>query len=272
MNQTGRTSRILIVDDEPNVRLVFRTALEACGYVVAEADDGVTALERLAAAPADLVLLDLQMPRVGGMEVLRRLRESGNDVPVAIVTAHGSIPDAVAAMKLGAIDFLTKPLSPEPLRQVVRDVIERHSARKSGPSLDRDSERVWDLGLEHGRRATAEPAPAPAPPRPSPTSAVTLAPAAVDLSAIKRALNHCQFDDALDGLEVVLERAPDSAEAHTLMGVLRETLGQPHAAYHAYKLALTADPHYGPARDNMKRYCAQYGLDFENPSINPAAE
>lgn len=265
MNQTGRTSRILIVDDEPNVRLVFRTALEACGYVVAEADDGSAALERLAAAPADLVLLDLQMPRVGGMEVLKRLRESGNDVPVVIVTAHGSIPDAVAAMKLGAIDFLTKPLSPESLRQVVREVIERHSGRNADPPLDRDPERVWDLGREHG------PGAAPAPPRLSPSNVVTLAPAAIDLSAIKRALNFCQFDDALDGLEVVLERAPDSAEAHTLMGVLRETLGQPHAAYHAYKLALTADPHYGPARDNMKRYCAQYGLDFENPSINPAA-
>jgi len=65
--------------------------------------------------------------------------------------------------------------------------------------------------------------------------------------------------------------APESAEAHTLMGVLRESLGQQHAAYHAYKLALEADPHYGPALDNLKRYCARVGLDFHNPAINPAA-
>ncbi len=253
MIQTGHSKHILIVDDEPNVRLVFRTALESVGYTVAEAEDGASALEWLAQSPTDLVLLDLQMPGVGGMEVLRRLRDSGNDVPVVIVTAHGSIPDAVQAMKLGAIDFLTKPLNPEPLRQVVRGVIQRHS------------------------EATAEPEPEPEPVpggspawRSSPT-VVTLAPAAVDLTAVKRALNRREFDRALEGLEEALEVVPESAEAHTLMGVLRESLGQQHAAYHAYKLALEADPQYGPALDNLKRYCDRVGLDFRNPSINPAA-
>jgi DNA-binding response OmpR family regulator len=256
MSQTGRLSQILIVDDEPNVRLVFRTALESRGYALAEAEDGATALERLAAAPADLVLLDLQMPGIGGMEVLRRLRDAGNDAPVVIVTAHGSIPDAVAAMKLGAIDFLTKPLNPEQLRRVVAEVIKRQSARAPEHALDQEP----DVTLS------------PARPRPGSSTVVTLAPAAVDLTAIKRALNHRQFDRALDELEEVLQRVPDSAEAHTLMGVLRESLGQAHAAYHAYRLALQADPHFGPARDNMKRYCAQFGLDARNPSINPAAK
>ena len=132
MSQTGHSKHILIVDDEPNVRLVFRTALESVGYTVAEAEDGASALEWLARSPTDLVLLDLQMPGVGGMEVLRRLRDAGNDVPVVIVTAHGSIPDAVQAMKLGAIDFLTKPLNPEPLRHVVASVIRRHARSVRG--------------------------------------------------------------------------------------------------------------------------------------------
>ncbi len=85
-------------------------------------------------------------------------------------------------------------------------------------------------------------------------------------------MNLREFDRAVNLLERALELAPDSAEAHTLMGVLRESLGQDHAAYHAYRAALHADPHYGPARDNLQRYCERFGLDFHNRSINPAAE
>ena len=87
---------ILIVDDEPNVRLVFRTALESAGYETSTAGDGETALEVLERAPADLVVLDLHMPGLSGMEVLRRLRDAGNEVPVIFVTAHGRVPNAVA--------------------------------------------------------------------------------------------------------------------------------------------------------------------------------
>ncbi len=96
-----------------------------------EAGDGQAALERLSGPGQDydLILLDLLMPRMDGMELLRRLRADGNIVPVVILTAHGSIPEAVEAMKLGAIDFLTKPITPDALRRVVAEVIERHAAR-----------------------------------------------------------------------------------------------------------------------------------------------
>ena len=110
-------AHILIVDDEPNVRLVFRTTLESSGYKTSSAEDGETALMWLENTHFDLVLLDLQMPVMDGMEVLEGLREAGKDVPVVIVTAHGSVPNAVQAMKLGAIDFLSKPLSPDRLRR-----------------------------------------------------------------------------------------------------------------------------------------------------------
>jgi len=114
--------RILIVDDEPNVRLVFRTALEATGYLVTEAADGDAALAQLRKLPIDLILLDLKMPVVDGMETLRRLRDAGDKTPVVVITAHGSVPDAVSAMKLGAVDFLPKPVSPATLRAVVAGV------------------------------------------------------------------------------------------------------------------------------------------------------
>jgi DNA-binding response OmpR family regulator len=243
----GNTGRILIVDDEPNARLVFRTTLQSDGYAVFEAEDGEAALGFLNASPFDLVLLDLKMPGIGGMETLRRLRHAGHDVPVVIVTAHGSIPDAVQAMKFGAIDFLSKPLRPEALRKIVGEVFRRHAR----PEPRRE--------------------PAPTPARPAPPTAVVVAAPVLDLTAAKRALNRREFVRAADLLEEALELAPDSAEAQTLMGVLRECLGQDHAAYHAYRAALHADPHYGPARDNLQRYCERFGLDFRNRSINPAA-
>jgi DNA-binding response OmpR family regulator len=236
---------ILIVDDEPHVRLGFRTALETVGFEVEEAEDGPTALDRLARSGVSLVLLDLRMPALDGMEVLQRLRAAGNDVPVVIITAHGSIPDAVAAMRLGAIDFVSKPLTPRELRRVVEEVLTRHA--EPGPQAP------------------------PEPPDSRPPVTVTVGPAAVDLTAAKRALNRREFDRASELLEQALDLVPDSAEALTLMGVLRESCGQDHAAYQAYKAALEADPGYGPANENMRRYCERAGLDYHNKAINPGA-
>ncbi len=243
----GNTGRILIVDDEPNARLVFRTTLQSDGYAVFEAEDGETALGFLNASPFDLVLLDLKMPGIGGMETLRRLRHAGHDVPVVMVTAHGSIPDAVQAMKYGAIDFLSKPLTPAVLRRVVGDVVRRHVTGGAAP----------------------EPEPVPTPPVPS--AVVSVGPPVVDLTLAKRALNRRQFAEAEALLEQALDLVPGSAEARTLMGVLRESLGQNHAAYHAYRAALTPTRSTAP-RDNLRRYCDRFGLDFHNRSINPASE
>ena len=106
---------------------------------------------------------------------------------------------------------------------------------------------------------------------PSRPVAVLVAPPALDLSAAKRALNHRDFDRAAELLGKALAIAPESAEALTLTGVLYESRGQGHAAYHAYRSALQADPHYTPARDNLRRYCDHHGLDFRNKAINPAA-
>jgi DNA-binding response OmpR family regulator len=239
---------VLIIDDEPNLRLVFRTALESAGYDVAEASSGEKGLARLRGFPADLVFLDLLMPGLGGIEVLERMRNAGISVPWVIITAHGSVPDAVLAMKLGAIDFLSKPIKPESLRAVVSEVLRRHHRLGSGRLADRGSAA-----------------------RPAATS-VQEAVAGRGLDRAKRALNQREFLRANDLLEGVLEREPDSAEAHHLMGVIRESLGQDREAYEAYRTALEVDPNYLPALDSMRRYCVRCGLDFSNWSINPGAE
>src|SRR5262249_14205701 len=114
--------------------LVLRTALETAGYTVSEAVDGHAALTSLRFDAADLVLLDLRMPGLDGMEVLRRLRDAGDDVPVVIITADGSLPDVVAAMKLGAADFLPKPVTPASLREVVEAVLARRDMAGRGPA------------------------------------------------------------------------------------------------------------------------------------------
>jgi DNA-binding response OmpR family regulator len=110
---------VLIVDDEPNVRLVLRTTLQSAGYRILEAPNGLAALSQLRETHCDLILLDLRMPEVDGLWALYRLRERGDTRPVVVLTAHGSIPDAVTATKLGATDFLTKPVTPDKLRAVV---------------------------------------------------------------------------------------------------------------------------------------------------------
>jgi DNA-binding NtrC family response regulator len=144
------TAQILIVDDEPNVRLVFRTALESSGYQVAEASDGVVALRLVQQHHFDVVLLDLRMPQLDGMETLRRFRELGIDVPTVIVTAHGSIPDVVEALRLGAIDFIPKPLPPETLRRTVRQAV---LAKRGVASQTSPNENLGQETLSRAREA-----------------------------------------------------------------------------------------------------------------------
>lgn len=222
-------SKILIVDDEPHVRLVFRTTLEGAGYQVSEAVDGESALDTLKHGPADLVFLDLRMPGIDGLEVLERLRDSSDNTPVVIVTAHGDVPNAVHAMKLGAIDFLPKPLTPERLRAVARDVLTRHA-----------NHRVLGAG-----RVVAEP--------------VTSESEFVrDLTLAKRALNQRAFDEAEVYLKEALGLNTKSAEAHNLMGVLHELRNEHDDSYRSYKAALKADRHYEPAKHNMTRYYERF--------------
>jgi len=177
-------SKILIVDDEPNVRLMFRSALESIGVTVFEADSGAKALEQCSERNHDLALLDLRMP--GGMDGLELLQEMVNrkiQTPVIIITAHGDIPNAVSAMKLGAIDFLKNPILPEELRKVVKDVLSRHKPEEVAENADE---------LDHCLRRA------------------------------KRAINLRDFETAKCELINALEINPDSQQAMNLVRVMLE--------------------------------------------------
>ena len=114
------TKRILIIDDEENIRRVTRLTLEAAGYEVGEAGDGQRGLEAFGDGSAwDAVLLDQRMPGMDGLETLRRIKQRRAGACVIMATAYASIELAVDAMKLGATDFVRKPMTPEILRNAV---------------------------------------------------------------------------------------------------------------------------------------------------------
>ena len=123
------SSKILIVDDEPFNLDLLEQELSDLGYAVARADDGAQALLQVDKTDPELVLLDYRMPDMNGIEVLRAIRESKPNLPVIIITAHGSIERAVEAIKAGADDFITKPFDPEHLALVVRRNLERSRLR-----------------------------------------------------------------------------------------------------------------------------------------------
>ena len=116
--------RILIADDDPTARRLLKVWVHALGCEAAMASDGWEALGAIQHDLPALMLLGLEMPRMGGMEVLRALRREGLDLPVIVITAHGSIEAAVEAMKEGAYDFLPKPFDPKHLEIVIRKALE----------------------------------------------------------------------------------------------------------------------------------------------------
>src|ERR671913_2640270 len=120
---------ILLVEDKESLRRVLRLTLESAGYAVAEAEDARAAAQELQRAPHRLVLTDLRMPHGSGLDVLRAARAADPDVPVIVMTAFGSIDDAVQAMKDGAHDFLQKPVDSNHLLLLVERALEQARLR-----------------------------------------------------------------------------------------------------------------------------------------------
>ena len=212
------SKRILIVDDEPNVRLSYRMTLETEGLAVSEADRGARALELFEDNYFDLVILDMRMPEMDGLDLLAEMRKRGLDTPTVIITAYGDVPHAVRAMQLGAIDFLQKPLTPETLRSLVTEILERHVP-----------------GSKHGASAPVEDN------------------FASQLSEAKRLLNLRVFEKAWTHLARALELNSNSPEALNLAGVYFEMQEDYDRAKKLYGKAIKYGPFYEPAQQNMRR-------------------
>lgn len=137
---------VLVVDDEPMVREVLTQYLERDGFAVQEAADGAEALELLAVATPDMVLLDLMLPKRNGLEVLRQVR-SVSDLPVILLTALGDEKDRVKGLELGADDYIVKPFSPREVSARVKSVLRRVTP----PELPIVTE-FGDVTVDPGRR------------------------------------------------------------------------------------------------------------------------
>ena len=216
---------ILIVDDEKNIRLTLSQALEASGWETDTASNGEEALLKLKEREFRLILLDLKMPGMDGMEVLRRVSEVRPDIRIIIITAYGTVESAVEAMKLGACDFIQKPFVPDEIRNLVSRVMDREKLRE---------QKVVDYqsSLEFG----------------------------------KRCIGDRHFDAAVEHVRKAISLDPSRPEAFNLLGALMEIRGDRDEAQKNYRAALSLDPSYKPAIENLQRSTSwqprQKGLVF----------
>jgi DNA-binding response OmpR family regulator len=216
-----KPASILIADDESNIRLTVRTALESDGYAVREASSGIEALDAIKMQMPDLLVLDLNMPGMDGFNVLKQLKDVAEQHKprIIILTAFGSIATAVRATRLGAVDFLEKPVTPMELRQTVRSVL-------TEPELD--SPPAAELKVPGGYEE------------------------AVD--RIRKALRLADYNNAESLLEKVAEKKNKHvAEYFNLLGVLYEAHHKWRLARKCYAKALAADRGFEPAQANMRR-------------------
>ena len=203
-----------MVDDERTIRLTFRLALETDGYQVVEAASADEARTELGRQGFDLVILDLRLGEQSGLYTLAEMRAQGIRIPTLMITAYGSIRDAVQAMRLGAIDFLEKPIEPTALRAVVAEILGRH----------RPATKPTELGsLEDFLREA------------------------------KRLINLQGFGMAERMVNEALRIDEKSPDAHNLRGVLYEIAGDYDAARKAYGRAIKLDTRHPAAQGNMRR-------------------
>jgi two-component system OmpR family response regulator len=154
MSVNGDKRRILVVDDEPSIVDAVATSLRYEGFDVAEAATGRSALSSAQENPPDLIVLDVMLPDLDGLEVTRRLRQDGIGVPILFLTARDAVEDKVAGLTIGADDYVTKPFSLAEVVARVRAILRRAGDDDSAGGrlvfadleMDEDSHEVWRAG------------------------------------------------------------------------------------------------------------------------------
>jgi two-component system, response regulator RegA len=147
-------TQILVVEDDPDLRVTLRQALTAAGYAVDTAPDGQAALAALVSRSYALMVLDLGLPQMDGLDVLRRLRAGQNSVPVLVLTARDGLEHRVLGLKLGADDYLAKPVTASTVVETLQRGEKHSDVRSSAPRAEPMSPRR--LEWEHIQRVLAE--------------------------------------------------------------------------------------------------------------------
>jgi two-component system alkaline phosphatase synthesis response regulator PhoP len=146
-------SKILIIEDEPDMVLGLKDNFEFEGYEVATAADGAAGLERARAQKPDLVILDIMLPKLSGLEVCKTLRSEGFDAPIIMLTARGQEIDKVVGLELGADDYVTKPFSIRELLARVRAILRRTDGTKKRLSRYRFADLELDFETYRAKKA-----------------------------------------------------------------------------------------------------------------------
>jgi len=151
----NETIKIIVIDDEKAIRDGCQRVLTGKGYEVITAENGQIALDILAREPLDIILLDLKMPVIGGEKVLETTRREYPDIPVIIITGHGTVDTAVVCMKNGAYDFITKPFQIDQfLLTITRAAEKRRLEQKARQFQEENIRNLYDLNLEKSRLKT----------------------------------------------------------------------------------------------------------------------
>ena len=146
-------TRVLVVDDDPDLRAALTRALALDGYDVAAVSNGAKALDAVADSAPDVLVLDVMMPVVGGLEVCRRLRTAGDRTPILVLTARDEVSDRVAGLDAGADDYLAKPFALEELRARLRALLRRSQPADAEPETQlRYADLTLDLETREVRR------------------------------------------------------------------------------------------------------------------------
>ena len=153
MTATTSRDRVLIVEDDPTTRLGLTELVRTWGFATEAAADGEEALQRITAFRPSIIISDLVMPRMGGLELLRSLKEEGGELTIVILTAQGTVETAVEAIKEGAYDYLTKPIEPQRLKILLDKIVERQDTRREVKVLRRQLRDHGTFGKMIGNSA-----------------------------------------------------------------------------------------------------------------------
>ncbi|ADL12885.1 response regulator [Acetohalobium arabaticum] len=205
--------KILIVDDEKNIRKTLKQCLQT-DYEVVTAVNGEDGIDKFAEDDFAVILLDMKLPGIDGIKVLEEIKKEDNGANVIMITGFGSVKTAVKTMKLGAVDYLRKPFTPDEIRKIVQEVIDRDRIEIVEEELDSYEDYV---------------------------------------QYAKSCINDRKFEKAREYLQKAVSLDTSKPEAFNLLGVIFEMQDKLKEAQKEYRAALALDPSYKPARDNLDR-------------------
>jgi DNA-binding response OmpR family regulator len=209
--------KILIVDDSKNIRITIQHLLENENHEFDIAMNGEEALDKILTNEFDLVFLDIRMPTLDGMEVLREIRKKGNKTPVVILSAYGTVDNAVEAMKLGVVDFMTKPFTPAEIRELLQSFEKREAFDEE------EEEPEKELSLAELEQY------------------------------VKRLISSEKYEKAMDILKKYLEKYQDSGIIYYYLGLLSESREDFEKALKYYRTALIFNNELVQAEINLSK-------------------